>query len=196
MPPLVLPSFDDAATTEAPDPAAMEEANLAAYETGYRAGWEDAVAAEADGQERIRADLARNLQTLGFTYHEARNAMLAELRPLLAEIVGRVLPDLARRTLGEAVLAELEPLAAEAVGIPVELRCCPADEGRLAPLLTGQHGLELRLVADPTLAEGQVHLRLGARARHLDTAAAIAAIGAAVEGFFATELPEEARAHG
>ena len=43
--------------------AAVEEAKLAAYEQGYTAGWDDAAAAQSDDQTRIRADLARNLQS-------------------------------------------------------------------------------------------------------------------------------------
>ena len=44
----------------------------ASYETGYSAGWDDAVRAETEAHKRISAEFARNLQDLGFTFHEAR----------------------------------------------------------------------------------------------------------------------------
>jgi hypothetical protein len=54
---------------------AVEEAKVASFEQGYKAGWDDAVAAQSEDQTRIRADLARNLQSLSFTYQEARSHM-------------------------------------------------------------------------------------------------------------------------
>mgnify|MGYP003515970463 CR=1 FL=1 len=57
-------------------PSADQESRLEAYEQGYRAGWEDAAAAHAEDQRRIRVDLARSLQALGFTYQEARAHVL------------------------------------------------------------------------------------------------------------------------
>ena len=63
------------------DRVALEDEKLAAYDTGYRAGWDDANAAQSDDQTRMKADLARNLQTLGFTYHEARTHILKALWP-------------------------------------------------------------------------------------------------------------------
>ena len=38
----------------------LEETKLAAYESGYSAGWEDAAAAQSSDQTRVQADLARN----------------------------------------------------------------------------------------------------------------------------------------
>lgn len=58
------------------DTSALEEARLASYDSGYAAGWEDATAAQSGDQSRIRAELARNLQALSFTYQEARSHVL------------------------------------------------------------------------------------------------------------------------
>jgi flagellar M-ring protein FliF len=56
-----------------PAPALADAERLAAYEQGYRAGWDDAVRAEAADQARIGAELARNLQEMSFSFHEARS---------------------------------------------------------------------------------------------------------------------------
>ena len=93
------------------DTMALEEAKLGSYDAGYSAGWEDAAAAQTNEQSLIKADLARNLQSLGFTYQEARIHILRSIEPLLQEMVGRLLPELARESLAPIVLEALMPMA-------------------------------------------------------------------------------------
>ena len=47
--------------------AATEELRLAAFEKGYSAGWEDASAADAGDQHRLRNEIAHQQQELAFT---------------------------------------------------------------------------------------------------------------------------------
>ncbi|MBA3904750.1 MAG: flagellar biosynthesis protein, partial [Rhodocyclaceae bacterium] len=73
MPALRLEAFDKVAATDGSiqplvEATAVEEAKVASFEQGYSAGWDDAVAAQNGDQTRIRADLARNLQSLAFTF--------------------------------------------------------------------------------------------------------------------------------
>lgn len=197
---LVLPSFDDFVLSETddfiPGTAAGEEVRLAAYETGYKAGWDDAVEAETTAQGRIRADLARNLQEMSFTYHEARTAVLKQIEPLMQGIVSRVLPELARDTLGQTVADRLRPLARNAAEAPVRMLCNPAERDTLLEALGDQQLLPLQVEADPLLAEGQVHLKFGDAEEMIDLDSAIRSISNAVAAFFHTELPKEHRAHG
>lgn len=200
MPRLVLPSFDVPGQPEIadfiPGTAAGEEARLAAYETGYKAGWDDAAEAEATSQGRIRADLARSLQEMSFTYHEARGAVLRQIEPLMHGIVTRVLPELARDTLGQTVTERLLPLARASAEVPVQLLCNPAEQDILADALGNQQLLPLEIEADPLLAEGQVHLKFGQVEEMIDLGGAIKSISGAVAAFFHTELHKEHRAHG
>lgn len=197
---LVLRSFDPPWGGSAEDGAAGtsagEEARLAAFEAGYKAGWDDSASYEAGEQARIRADLARNLQLLSFTYHEARSAVLTSLAPLLHEIVARVLPELARETLAETVVARLLPLAASAAEVPVEVICSAEDKDTLSEALAGQDLLPVEITVDPFLVEGQVQLRFGSTEEMIDLDGAIAAIANAVTAFFTKDLPKEHRTHG
>lgn len=197
---LVLPSFDTDDLLEpldfTPGTVAGEEARLAAYETGYKAGWDDAAEAEATAQGHIRTDLARNLQEMSFTYHEARTAVLKQIKPLMHGIVTRVLPELARDTLGHTVTERLQPLARGAAEAPVRLMCNPAERDVLIEALGDQDLLPLEVEADPLLAEGQVHLTFGDVEEMIDLDGAITSISGAVAAFFHTELPKEHRAHG
>ncbi|NCO16393.1 MAG: flagellar biosynthesis protein [Alphaproteobacteria bacterium] len=171
-------------STVVTDLGAMEEARLASYEQGYTAGWDDASASRADDQSRIRADLARNLQTLSFTYHEARMHVLRAIEPLLLEMVGRLLPEMAREALAPVVLETLMPLAEQMADAPVSLVLNPAARPAVEALLEQATGLPLHLTEEPTLGEGQVYLRLGDCETRIDLDRATAEITAAVRGFF------------
>jgi flagellar biosynthesis/type III secretory pathway protein FliH len=176
------------------DSMLLEETKLASYDAGYAAGWEDAAAAQSADQTRVRADLARNLQSLGFTFHEARMHVLRALEPLLNEIVGRFLPGLARETLAPIVLDVLMPLAEKMADAPVTLVLNPAARPAVEALLEQATGIPLTLVEEPSLSEGQVYLKLGETETQINLDRATAEITAAVRGFF--ELPEKENKNG
>ena len=92
--PWVLDSFDgaDPVTFAVPpsSEAFLEEERLKSFDKGYRAGWDDSSAALSKEQSQISTELASNLQSLSFTYHEARNAVLGEMESLLKGLVATV----------------------------------------------------------------------------------------------------------
>lgn len=166
------------------DTLALEEAKLASYESGYSAGWEDATAAQAQDSARVSADLARNLQSLSFTYHEARAHVLKAVEPLLREVVGRLLPPIAKDALAPVVLETLMPLVEDLVDAPITLVLNPSARAPIETLLGQATGLPLTLQDEPTLSEGQVYLKLGDVEREVNIDRAVAEITAAVRGFF------------
>jgi hypothetical protein len=176
------------------DRVALEDEKLASYDTGYRAGWEDSNAAQSDDQTRMKADLARNLQTLGFTYHEARSHILRAIEPLMLQIVGRLLPEIARETLAPFVLETLMPIAETLGDAPVRLVLNPASRAPVEALLEQATGLPVVIEEEPTLGEGQVYIKLGSVEAEVDLDQATADIAAAVRGFF--ELPGKDRPNG
>lgn len=164
--------------------SALEEARLASYDSGYAAGWEDAAAAQSGDQTRIQADLARSLQTLSFTFQEARTHVLRALQPLLEEVAGKLAPELARETLGGIVLDVLMPMAEGLADTPVTLVLNPAVRAAVEPLIAQATGLPLTIEEEPSLGEGQVYLRLGALETQVDLDRAIVEIQTAMRGFF------------
>lgn len=200
------PSTSAAPSGAAPSPAApsapeptitpdmLEKARLEGYEVGYKAGWDDAAEAEIKEKDRIGAEFARNLQDLGFTFHEARSHVMQALEPLLAGMVERVLPRLVSETMGQTIIEELLPLATEAADAPIEVVVAPASRPVLEKLLESGTTVPFTLVEEPTLAQGQVFLRSGKTARHIDFTSAIDRIGAAIEGLY--ELNEKAFRNG
>lgn len=201
MPPLKLEVFQtETRESQSPsvvvtDDMAIEEAKLAAYEQGYTAGWDDAVAAQADEQGKIKADLARNLQALGFTFQEARQHMLQALEPLLSEMTARLLPEMAREALAPMILETLMPMAEELADAPITILLNPAVRDSVEALLAQATGLPMTIVEEPSLAESQVYLRLGSAETKVDLGRATSEIAAAVRGFFDLNEVEERR-HG
>jgi flagellar biosynthesis/type III secretory pathway protein FliH len=181
---------DDLSETDAALQARLEEARSQAFEQGYSAGWEDAVAAERAGQERLGAEIAQHLQEMGFTYQQARVHVLQMIEPMFEQILGKLLPQIARETLAPVLAGILTPLAERSSEAPIRLAVHPQMharvEARLAEMTTG---LPLEVVTDVELGEGQAYLRLGEGELCVDIDRAIATICGELRGFF--ELSRE-----
>ncbi|AQS46562.1 hypothetical protein BMG03_01150 [Thioclava nitratireducens] len=194
---LKLESFEPKASEAgeiALDPAELEETKLAAFETGYQAGWDDAVAAQNVETARLHGDLGRNLQALGFTYNEARQHMLGALEPLLLEICGKLLPELARASLSAVVAEQLMPIAGDLCARPITVVGNPTALPQIQEALAPRADLPLAFVAEPSLGEGQVYLRFADTETRVDLDAVIAAISRAVTTYFtatAKDKPDE-----
>ena len=188
MPALRLEVFEVASeparTTVVTDLSAMEEARLAAYEQGFTAGWDDAVAAQADNQTRIGAEIAKNLQELSFTYQEARGHVLHAIEPLLSLMAARVLPDMARAALAPMIVETLRPLADALADIPVVLVVNAAARPAVEALIERAGALPVTIETETTLGEGQAQLRFGQSETRIDLDRAVTDIAAAVRGFF------------
>lgn len=175
-------SDPDAHTISMSD-VSLEEQRLQAFENGYKAGWEDAVKAAADDAARISTDFAANLEDLSFTFSEAQSSLLGALRPLLTGMVESVLPRLARETLGARVIETLEGMARDATGTGAELVTSPGNVAALEQLLQDNNLLTTRVTGEPSLGDGQVHLRVGANEREIDLDSVLVQIETALAGF-------------
>jgi len=173
---------------------ALEEARLAAFEKGYRAGWDDCAAAAEEDQTRLRSDVARSLQTLSFTYEEARAHLLAALAPLLRDMTDRILPEIARDCIGLAVAEALVPLAAAMPPPPVTLVIAPAARAVVDAALDGASTPPLRIEEEPSLLPAQAWLRFDDRSEQIDLDGALEAIRAAVAAFLTPHQTERRHA--
>lgn len=200
---LKLEIFDTGEVRDDPEEApfsssAVEEVRLAAYETGYSAGWEDAVSAQGNEQDRIQAEVARNLQDLSFSYHEARSHVLRTLETLLGDMVSKVLPEIARQTLAPMVLEFLRPVAAAQASAPVTIIVNPASRTAIEQMLMSENILPYQIVEEVSLSDGQVYLRFDRSEQRVDLDAVIFGIAGAVASFFEIEhqMEHQERAHG
>jgi flagellar biosynthesis/type III secretory pathway protein FliH len=174
------------------DQMALEEAKLEAYDKGYQAGWDDAANAQSEDRAAISAELARNLQSLTFTYQEARAHVLRSLRPFMAGLAEKVLPAIAHDTLGAIVAEAITPLAERAADQPIKLVLHPSRRELIEEYLSRTTGLPLEIEEEPSLGEGQVYLALGKQETAVDLDGAVAAIQSAVQGFLDQSPNEQA----
>jgi flagellar biosynthesis/type III secretory pathway protein FliH len=178
------PDGNDTALPEAAEDTQTEDAKLAAYEQGYGAGWEDASTAIADDDARIRAELANHLQTLSFTYHEARIHVLTALEPLLIEFAQKLLPEVAQGALGPLILETMMPLAETLAEAPISLKVHPQSRAMIEAFLSSAKAPPFTMQDDISLAQGEVHLRLGEAETQIDLESTIHAIRSALNDFF------------
>jgi flagellar assembly protein FliH len=188
----VMSAADVSATVlpSGPTPEEIEAIRMEGYDQGYTAGWEDAVNAQSQDQERIGTELARNLQDLGFTFHEAKSHVMKTLEPLLSEVVSKILPQIASETLGPKVIEELISFAQDASDAPIKIAVCPINRSSIEGFLDASLTIPLEILEEETLAEGQVYLRLGDLEKKIDMTGAIERIGDAIHSIYA--IDEEA----
>lgn len=172
--PLRLEAFDAAPAGRAREEEkritaeAVENARIAGYDSGYKTGWDDAMRQSRDDGERIGAEFARNLRDLSFTFHEARAHVLRSLEGLLDEISTTFLPGLMAEALGPMIKDSISSIADGAANTPVLIRAAPAEAARLRTYLADETELPVQVVDEPSLAEGQAYLKLGAEERQVD----------------------------
>ena len=160
-----------------------EAQRLESFETGYKAGWDDAIQANSDDKARISSALGQHLQDLSFTYHEAYSHVMNAMAPLLEDIVGTLLPNMARESLGAHVVDELQKQA-EAIGaLDVVVAVAPNKVSAVAPLIEQDFGFPIRLIGDDTLGEDQADIRFGETEWQVDLGTLVDSVTSAIQGF-------------
>ncbi|MBZ8117553.1 flagellar biosynthesis protein [Roseovarius sp. LXJ103] len=162
----------------------LEEQRLEAFEKGYSAGWDDAVKAAKDDASRISADFSSNLMDLSFTVQEAQAGLVASLKPLLKGMVDQVLPRLARESLGNRVIETIQSMAGEACQGKIRIITAPANLAALEALTEGLIGMDVTLLSEISLGEGQVHIEVAGDGREINLDRVLDDISKAVDGFF------------
>ena len=171
-----------------PSEDVLETERLEAFDKGYRAGWDDAIKAKSDEADQASSILSQSLQELSFTYHEAQAQVLASLRPLLDEVMRKMLPAIAQNSLAAHVSEELMKIASEAADARIEIVVAPgAGEGLSELLEQASPTLSVSVSEAEAVLPGQAELRFGDREKAIDLAGVVSEINAAIETAFASE---------
>lgn len=173
---------------------ALEDHHLASFEQGYAAGWEDAITAQAQDQTKVTEALARSLEDLSFTYHEAYAQMMASVEPVFRSLTKQVLPQVMDQTFGHRVVEQLNAMTAGQIAQPVALIIPPGTSIAIKPLLAKELPIQVELIEHPSMAPGQACLKVGDAERELDSDQLLEGIANSVNAFF-HQTDKEAR-HG
>ncbi|MCE8508840.1 ABC transporter ATP-binding protein [Ruegeria pomeroyi] len=165
------------------DEDTLEEVRLSAFEQGYSAGWDDAVSARSEEQGQLNATLARNLEDLSFTYHEALGQMTQSLEPMFESLIGTVLPETLERSYTQHIVEQLKSMAREQVSQPALLIVPAGVSSALKPILSEEFSFPVQLVEESSLPAGQACLRIGTAERDINCSALLNSIGEAMDSF-------------
>ncbi|WP_439123083.1 ABC transporter ATP-binding protein [Marivita sp.] len=174
---------------------ALENERLESFDKGYRAGWDDAIEAKTDESAQISDGIAQRLQEMSFTYHEVHAQVLSNLSPLFDEILQKILPVLARDTLGAHIADQLSAIARDIGTAQIEIAVASGGGAQVSQLLNAASiSLPISVTEVAGLSDGQAELRLGRKELAIDLASVTAQITEAVHS--ALYEQSEMRAHG
>lgn len=189
----LLDTFDTTTLSSGLNESAQDsraDMELAIYERGYTAGWDDSERSHKESEVDSEAEFKNALRELSFTYQEAYTAIVKSLEPLFKQIVEVTLPALAHESLGLTLKEQVMQVARTHAGSALEVVCHPSQEARLSALIEGDQAMQTRIASDPSLGEGQITLRFSDEERQIDIEALNSKMKSAVKEFF-TELKKE-----
>ncbi|TMV10648.1 ABC transporter ATP-binding protein [Arenibacterium halophilum] len=161
-----------------------EEMRLAEFERGYSAGWEDAVKAQTEMKTHLTAELARNLEDLSFTYHEAIAQMTVSVEPVFRTLADIILPAALEESFRAHLVELLRTMVKDTVSGPVIITVPPGCSAGLDDVIGEALNMPLEIREDATLAPGQADLSIGSVERALDTGRLLTDLTTALDAFF------------
>ncbi|WP_281973299.1 ABC transporter ATP-binding protein [Ruegeria faecimaris] len=165
------------------DEEALEEQRLGAFEHGYSAGWDDALQAQEQGRGKVSDNLARALEDMSFTYHEATSRMTMSLEPMFQSLVNLVLPNTLDRGQATRLVEQLTEMAGEQIGQPMQIFVPSGFASVVEGLLPPELATPTRVVEDPSLGAGQARLQVGTSQREVDSSALLETIRSAFDAY-------------
>ncbi|WP_170326328.1 ABC transporter ATP-binding protein [Ruegeria arenilitoris] len=165
------------------DEDALEEQRLAAFEQGYSAGWEDAVQAQEQSRGQVSAELAKSLEDMSFTYHEAVTRMTLSLEPMFQSLVQVVLPQTLDQGFAVRLVEQLVEMAREQIGQPMQIFVPTGRTDEVEALLPQDLSAPTRVIEDPSLEPAQARLQVGTSQREVDCSGLLASVAGAFDAY-------------
>lgn len=162
----------------------LQTAQLNAYETGYQAGWDDAVKAKDEEGDKLTHDFVKCLQDMSFTYEDAYSKLSLGLKPVIIKLVTSVLPMAAQEGLHCRLLEQIEELVDAQSESILQLAVSPARRPLIEELLESQSSVPFAITEEPSLSDGQIYIRVNQQEREIDFDALLAEVTSAVNAFF------------
>lgn len=181
MIPLRLESFDETEVIVT-DAVAQEEMCRAAQAAGRAEAEAEHAASDARAAQDLAETVARSLQDLAFTWAGAQDLVVAQVGPVLRQMLAALLPQVAVRALAPVVEAEVLPLLREAAADPLRVVLHPDDLAAVEAHLAPASGLVVQ--ADPATPAGTARILRADTERVVDPAAAVARMLAAMDDLF------------
>ena len=172
----------------------LEEFRLAAFESGYAAGWDDAISNQRSAQADAIETLTKRIEDLSYTFIEARAEMLAAVEPVFKALLDQVLPENTDVILAAALLDRLKEASKDRAGNSLDLVVPSGCAQFLSHAVTEQGGLKVLLVENAELSPEKATIKLHSHEEEIDLGELSAALREAIEATF-FEIKQELK-HG
>jgi flagellar assembly protein FliH len=146
----------------------LEDEKLQSFETGYQSGWDDAVAAQKSLRDNVTAEFARNLQSISFSYHEARSALTSELRRAVEPLLLELLPTIAHETLFLHLMEKIGEFSEDTLRKSLVISVPENRFETMKSLFEENLEAPFELVVDDSFADDQVFVKLGAEEHEIN----------------------------
>ncbi len=161
----------------------LQSEKLASFEDGYKAGWDDAVAAKNEDFRHISSDFAQHLQDLSFTFQEAVAHVVKSTSPLLEQMVNLLLPEIARHALGLQIIEQLQVKLRDVATAQVQINVWEGNYDAVNALMDRDFGFPVQVVPLADLKPGQAELRFAENETQIDLDEVVEGIGELIQGF-------------
>jgi flagellar biosynthesis/type III secretory pathway protein FliH len=168
----------------------VEDQKLESFENGYRAGWDDAIKAQAETNTHVSSELATSLQDASFEFHEVRNTLSAAVQDIMDEVMKTIMPKIAQTSLGAHIREQVISMTRGALDRSIEIVIAPDAEDVVRTLFDNDVERPFRFAIDPLLSPTQVLLRVGAEEREINLHETLDEVSRTVQSYFETEQAE------
>ena len=172
-----------ASTSSSISQEALEDIKLEAFESGYSAGWEDALKAQSDSQTETVNAFVATLQDVSFGYHEARAGLIKAMQPVLSDIINKLLPEVAQAALGAQVVEQLTSMLRKSVNQDIRIEATQTNLEMLEKLVGHVISAPFVCVPNSDLGPNQIILQVGAQKNEIDLDQVISGVANAMAGF-------------
>ena len=162
----------------------LEEERLASFDKGYRSGWDDATEAHKREQDTIDMEFAGALQSMSFTYHEARSALQKDVQEFMNEVMRKLLPGQSGEILAAHIVDVINAEVDGGIDKVIELTVAPDKSALMRKLIAGKVAPNLRVIEETSVGSGQAYLRMGDGEQKIDIERALAEMTVAMNAFF------------
>ena len=171
-------------TPESTEASSLEDEKLQAFEAGYQAGWDDAIKAKSDAQEKVKEELQQNLLDLSFTYQEALSTMTTSIKPALEQIVEKLLPKIVEGALTAHIVEQVTMQVAENIPQKVEIVVSSDSQPAVEDLIGQALPPPFELTGSDTVTSGQAFIRIDSDEREINLDDTIKQVSEAISAFF------------
>lgn len=161
----------------------LDETRAQSFETGYSAGWDDAVTAKDQEVTKISATLATSLQDLNFTYTEAQSQLIESLDPMFKVLTSAVLPDAMAASFGHHIVEQLTEMAKNQTDQGMAIVVAAGEGNAVRALLGEEFSVPVSVKEDDVLEPGQAYLRVGTSERELNSSALMESVRDSIDAF-------------